>query len=1054
MGAEISFLAVLLRLMTLLVPSLHQIHAERPGSASRFSCMATMIMESLGSHPVVAVECMAFFEVLSDNNNLLPGISPNMNRTDSPIYSCIPYCIKSLKPRYPDLFVVPNWSEMKGCLPSTRGLRSVLRAVKIFSRVGIMDYDDVEVASSVIAFLEATCASRFFAGSTLHRPLAAPRSAELIAVEGLAVEKEGTEVLRNLLVAKRPLPHYCGGLLRWILFAQSLLAKSSSDSSEKEESEETPRSVEGVICEANAVAAGDAARVFAHIGAIRWQIRSLVTIIATEAISEMLGSDGTARTDSPNFDYTSAKEDIQRALATNDIKPSSRLVLHLGSILSLACTSAVAAIDQVELPMLQLSGVLLLSNLVACFRGIKDSEQQDAFILDQYATQILASVKHSLGDPEELSGEAYFARFFGGCQAIQTIADSELAKDPIALKRIIRPTIPSAEEASFFEFNVAHPILAHTSIDGTFDNRRSILLLHLGKVWTAGKLLMSRNIDESKLNTIKKLVEDEAGLAVHSAVIAFDGTRLLLGAGATLCGGGKLASNDKKATEGQRGFLYNNIQDIDDATKATMVKIWSSCGCFALRSLFSLISSNSNPPNQESCLVWLKHLAPLMLAGLNDSLSSFESKEPREGPGWCQNIESSEVAVDCLHSLVVLVENSTGNKIMEELGVDMDRILGRLRESVILPALGQNSKDDETFEGFLLLPERRRADVIREVCDLIQYLARTKAIASSALLMSILKPLDLLQRGVISLDQKHAESVISTCLVAASSLVSSSNREDSFVKSMVKVALDLKKSDELVPDTVYKAARSLLQGCLTHGSMTSKDRRHIAHDLAKIGDWESWRLVCTIDSGLAVFGSMDIIKNVLLDTSKPEKQLEALNALRQLVQAPDCVLVDRIINEVGAEVLHFFKMFGTLAPGMTLSRAEKARRTTACADTMKVVLVTIQHLVSASTEEPMFVGFLMVLFEYLIMVLRFNGLPGTPPPKTESDPALGRMCAQAIVHIARTAPAPFKTTLAGLPDPNGRALIEFAVRAEMTGYTNTNIQAPAKKKIDLKGFAK
>jgi hypothetical protein len=66
---------------------------------------------------------------------------------------------------------------------------------------------------------------------------------------------------------------------------------------------------------------------------------------------------------------------------------------------------------------------------------------------------------------------------------------------------------------------------------------------------------------------------------------------------------------------------------------------------------------------------------------------------------------------------------------------------------------------------------------------------------------------------------------------------------------------------------------------------------------------------------------------------------------------------------------------------------------------------------------------------------------------------LGKISAQAIMHVARTTPAAFKSSMGGLSD-HARAILEFAVRSDMSGYVNTNTNAPAKKKLDLKSFKK
>jgi hypothetical protein len=96
---------------------------------------------------------------------------------------------------------------------------------------------------------------------------------------------------------------------------------------------------------------------------------------------------------------------------------------------------------------------------------------------------------------------------------------------------------------------------------------------------------------------------------------------------------------------------------------------------------------------------------------------------------------------------------------------------------------------------------------------------------------------------------------------------------------------------------------------------------------------------------------------------------------------------------------------------------------------------------------------LSILFETLLAILRFNGLPNHPSPQSDGDEALGRMSAQSILHIARTTLVPFKASMASLSD-HDRGLLEFAVRAEMTGYVVQGQAAPVKKKLNMGSFKK
>ena len=152
-------------------------------------------------------------------------------------------------------------------------------------------------------------------------------------------------------------------------------------------------------------------------------------------------------------------------------------------------------------------------------------------------------------------------------------------------------------------------------------------------------------------------------------------------------------------------------------------------------------------------------------------------------------------------------------------------------------------------------------------------------------------------------------------------------------------------------------------------------------------------------------------------------------------------------------IFSIFQAYGTLSnPSVEL----QSRRAAACADCMKIALASYQQFSTDFSEEDT-TEFLIVLFEVFIAVLRFNGLPNHPPPRgTLSDPSIGRMCAQAITHVARTTPVPFKASMSSGMSDHDRAVLEFAVRGEMSGYAVATAPAPApvKKKLSLKGFKK
>lgn len=78
----------------------------------------------------------------------------------------------------------------------------------------------------------------------------------------------------------------------------------------------------------------------------------------------------------------------------------------------------------------------------------------------------------------------------------------------------------------------------------------------------------------------------------------------------------------------------------------------------------------------------------------------------------------------------------------------------------------------------------------------------------------------------------------------------------------------------------------------------------------------------------------------------------------------------------------------------------------------------------------------------------FNGYPNHPSGKVGADEAIGRMSAQVFVHVLRSSPGVFKSTMLAIP-PDSRSVLEASVRADMNGY---KLQQGGKKKLSLKGF--
>jgi hypothetical protein len=155
------------------------------------------------------------------------------------------------------------------------------------------------------------------------------------------------------------------------------------------------------------------------------------------------------------------------------------------------------------------------------------------------------------------------------------------------------------------------------------------------------------------------------------------------------------------------------------------------------------------------------------------------------------------------------------------------------------------------------------------------------------------------------------------------------------------------------------------------------------------------------------------------------------------------------MEAAGAKLMNILKVYGICStPQISSFHSE---RVAVCADAMKFIMMSLQQLCSQQgIDESQLSAYLAVVFEVFTSLISYNGLPNHPSGRPKADPSLGRMCAQGIVFVVRSAPAAFKAAIVQLTAEN-RTTLEMAVRADMSGYVVAQ-KAPAKKKLSLKGF--
>lgn len=538
-------------------------------------------------------------------------------------------------------------------------------------------------------------------------------------------------------------------------------------------------------------------------------------------------------------------------------------------------------------------------------------------------------------------------------------------------------------------------------------------------------------------------------MGVHGAALAIDGAMLLFRSNIGLCGQPIVEARAKGGDYSDSFFSFRDINDIDDYAKAALVKTWASSAHLSIGLLLKAINSSGiTAAKSKACNQWLELLIPLLFGGLHDAIETFgkKSSSPKTII-WAEEVDAFEVACCCLEGLSTLAQPLNLCHVKEKWRQDIKSSTVEIYKHILLPALSKKKPVDT--QGMNKL--------VAKSCELFKTFSTSISFGEASdytpLLANLLKPLELLEKKEIDLSNNVVSKIIAACLSALAGIIGMPTSPSALVKAMLSLVVSLSTTKtEKVSESVSLATQELLQACLKHESASVAELSAITTELAKSRNWTAWLPIVKINDGIAAEESLLEVEKALLNPSSIDEQLEAMGAIRGLIQhtPPPNLLTGRILSAVGAEILSLFQEYGTLsnqAPEL------QSRKVAACADGMKIAMGSFQQFAANFSDEET-TEFLIMLFEVFIAVLRFNGLPNHPPPQGSlSDPNIGRMCAQAITLVARSTPIPFKASMGGMSD-HDRAVLEFAVRGEMSGYAVATAAAPVKKKLILKGFKK
>lgn len=923
LAAEVSFLAVILRMMTTLIPYLDE------ATTARFNLIANMVSEEAGKHPVVLVEAMSFFEVLAKQQQQRSSSVHHLPQTVQQIFD-------TATPAPPSVF-----ADSSTAVVSSKCAEAGSVLLRMSTSTAIGNNQQHQHASSLYGLLNTVVGSRPCTSESLFRCLAAPREVDEKHAHHLEIEKS---IISALAACTN---NHCEMSLPFMANHH------------------------------------------------RWQIRAVATTFITQ--------------------------ELRRTTTTTTTTAAGLLTpTKVSELLLAACAAVVATSETYELGPVQQAGAELLTVLVESHGQVRDPAEPDSLLMEQYSSQILASVKHSVTLPG--GDENDYKLFCTGCKTLEALIKKGVICDASSFKRLVRPVLPTAADVAFCKLGAtenpfrAKPILSHVTKLATMARIAALI----------DNQDVSAEVTAFLPDTTKTI---RAELAIHCAAVALDSWRL---------------TTTSQEEEDAAGFFYGNAQDLDHDMKSVLLKAGPPCLCYAMICLSKIKADESvDEEKRADCNAWLEVLLPLAFVAFHNATTALSGKMPDDDS---KELPPSESTAYYLHGLRSVIQSCN---IIDDLAKGgVAELTSKVSTAILYPALGIGLK---VAGG----NAKNVSDtLVSEACKFLEVVAASTSISSeteSAVLVALVTPLDAIQRKVVSLEAGRVINVVASHINAMRSLIEQGTAKSSLVNAMLEFSTEI-LSRSLTDASLTVAAESMLGTCLSDESITLARQQTIAQEMAKHGKWKAWAIIGTQCPG-ALTKSLSVAATAIENVADSKGHVEALAAVRTILQSADPStnpVVGILFQGVGGSCLGLFKAYANLA--LPTIKDLETNRMSVCADSMKIIMASYQCVVATAPDN---VGaYLSIVFDALIDVIQFNGLPNQASPQVGANPVFGRLAAQAIVHVARTTPVAFKETVGtAMESPQKRAILEFAVRAEMSGYATAG-PAPEKKKLNLKSFKK
>lgn len=999
MAFEPTLLAVLIRLMTYLVPRVHLIQEHDGNIASRFCSMTRCMLKLSNYHPGVVMEGLSFFESLLSHKNLLriKALSiPGTEHPDIMLLTLSKHIVELSKP--------------KSCVSAigsfqARGMNILLAAVRAycallqFPKTDTLKYmDDYNVASDLIETLELTFGSVTFPLCHMYRDMAFYHMVENL------------DLVLDLRLA--------------IDLACQLKTRSNT-------------SISRIIIICRAVLQGDdeacetdmKSEVSSEIhGSFRWQIRYLIAQLMRDFIKN-IGCD------------------------------DNNLLVHSKWLISTACTLSVSTSDQSELYSLQKAGIDMIHTLLEHVNHNKSLRNS----FEENITQILPSVRQALSytsvdDDESIDKEGARLVHLSGCKCLSFLYNRGMIHDVLTFKRLTKMLFPFIESFAFSSYPEEEEdgvISPHLKPKSFVDDRTSILLPRISSLFALSRIYVTTLVDPVLKKLFLEVADDDIskmdnGIVSMSAALAIDGCRL------------KMHIESPDEVELLSGLTFHNVQDIDTVTKNVLIESCVFLASFSVIISISRLAKLSRESSDYMRLMfWTKKTISVVQSEFYSSLRIL-AQNPNDDTtieAFKNILEALKCAIlfrdeqlmseECICSIskcvFQLLTFPVCGSSVTTLGVKDDLLTEEINTDSVGKSSSCNITEAAPSPGVMQIAAKEilSSDIVTQSCSFIEAVCSskcTRTMITDVLLEELVRPLLVMEKtpDISLLDDPVNFTIFESSLRGLVSILSESSGFENIIKSLLGFGIQTYQLRYKTTD-VPESLSELIKFCLSSNAISMKEKSLHATNAAKIGNWGLWEL-CVGDNLSLISDTIAHMTNAIADHENAERHLSALLVASESLKR-NANMIPLFMGHVGPHMLELYHLYG-------INEISGQDRTLVCATCTKIIMLAYQHLSSSNAEEEDMIMFLITIVDVLTSIVSYNGLPNQEVFNNGSDSSLGRMCAQVFVHVLRASPSIFKACMCRLKE-EVKLILESTVRADMAGYPS---KEPVKKKLNLESY--